>query len=97
MNKAVVKFRRRTISGNSEIVMKRYSLSYSRTTHDDRDFNFHQFHNFWNIALSEKKVGLAEAKARIYRTRYNTSRYNPSREYLAFIKLLKERKVLAIA
>lgn len=100
MNKSVTtcSTRARTILQKKEIVLKRFSLSYSRTTHDQRQYNVNHYipHPFDLICQGCPK-DIAEARKRIYKTRYNTFRYNPSKEYLNFIKVLKERKVLAIA
>lgn len=93
----IVSLRRRTIKSPNEIILKKFSLSYSRSTHDDRNFNFHQFHNFWNIMLTEKKVGLKEAQKRIYKTKFNTFRYHPSKEYMEFINRLKAMRIIQMA
>jgi hypothetical protein len=80
-----------------EIVLKRFSLSYSRTTHDQRQYNVnHYIPHFLDLFAQQCRQDIEDAKKRIYKTRYNTFRYHPSREYMNFITALKQRKIVAM-
>ena len=81
-----------------EIVLKRFSLSYSRTTHDDRQYNVnHYVPHFLELIAQKCRQDIEEAKKRIYKTRFNTFRYHPSKDYINFIKMLQAKKIVAIS
>lgn len=89
----------RNLPNQREIVLpgKRFSLSYSRRTHDQRIYNVnHLIPHPFDILVQKCKahqLELEQARKRIYKTRFNTFRYHPSKDYLKFIAGLKALKV----
>ena len=46
--------------------------------------------------LTEKKVGLREAQQRIFKTKFNTFRYRPSKEYQEFVNRLRAMRIIPL-